>query len=83
MLTSTFLVWLLLALAATVTLLPAAWRRLELSRAKHPSIAGHAKLSRRIAAQVPFVSYDEQKFFACDGAHAVDEDQCITRSVPR
>ena len=36
MLTSTSLLWLLLALAAAVVLLPAAWRRLELSRAKHP-----------------------------------------------
>jgi glutamate-1-semialdehyde 2,1-aminomutase len=68
MLTSTSLIWPLLALAAIVTLLPAALRRLELSRAKHPSIAGHAKLSRRLAAQMPFVSYDEHKFFACDGA---------------
>ena len=45
-----------------------AWRRLELSRAKHPSLAGHAKLSRRMAAWLPFYSYDEQRFFACDGA---------------
>src|SRR6185369_16769263 len=68
MLTSTSLVWPLLAAAAIATGVPAAWRRLQLSRAKHPSIAGHAKLSRRIAAQIPFVSYDEHKFFACDGA---------------
>ncbi len=68
MLTSTSLVWLLLALATILIGVPATWRRLELGRAKHPSIAGHAKLSRRIAAQVPLVSYDEQKFFACDGA---------------
>ena len=68
MLTSTSSVWLLLALAAIVTAVPAVWRRLQLSRAKHPSIAGHAKLSRRIAAQVPFISYDEHTFFACDGA---------------
>ncbi|HEY2403112.1 MAG TPA: hypothetical protein VGI23_22355, partial [Steroidobacteraceae bacterium] len=33
--------------------------RLELSRAKHPSLAGHAKWSRRIAALVPFYAYDE------------------------
>src|SRR5262245_60487944 len=67
MLTTTSLLWLLPALAAA-TGGPAAWRRLQLSRAKHPSIAGHAKLSRRIAAQVPFVSYDEDKFFGCDDA---------------
>ena len=51
-------------------LLPAAWRRLQLSRAKHPSIAGHARLSRRIAGQIPFVGYDDRKFFDCDGAPA-------------
>src|SRR5712671_3881644 len=68
MLTSTSLVWLLPAFVAISILMPAAWRRLELSRAKHPSIAGHAKFSRRIAAQVRFVSYDKRKFFACDDA---------------
>jgi glutamate-1-semialdehyde 2,1-aminomutase len=34
-----------------------AWRRLELSRAKHPSLAGHAKLSRRLAALLPYYGY--------------------------
>src|SRR5262245_43358862 len=47
-----------------------AWRRLELSRAKHPSLAGHAKLSRRLAGMLPYYAYDERQFFACDGAPA-------------
>ena len=42
--------------------------RLELSRAKHPSLAGHARLARRIAALVPGYGYDEERFFRADGA---------------
>src|SRR5579859_6315861 len=40
--------------------------RLELSLAKHPSLAGHAKMARRIASLVPFYEYDEQRFFRSD-----------------
>jgi glutamate-1-semialdehyde 2,1-aminomutase len=40
--------------------------RLELSKAKHPSLAGHSRLSRRIAALVPFYEYDEAGFFRSD-----------------
>src|SRR5262245_65520013 len=58
-----------LAIAA-LWLLHRAWRRLELSRAKHPSLAGHAKMSRRLAALLPYYGYDEQQFFACDSAPA-------------
>jgi glutamate-1-semialdehyde 2,1-aminomutase len=42
--------------------------RLELSRAKYPSLAGHARWSRRVAALIPFYAYDERRFFRCDGA---------------
>ena len=42
--------------------------RLELSRAKHPSLSGHARLARRVAALVPFYEYDEEQFFKSDGA---------------
>ena len=42
--------------------------RLRLSRAKHPSLTGHAKMSRRFAALVPFYEYGEQAFFSVDGA---------------
>src|SRR5262245_63305329 len=59
-----------LAAIAALWLLRRAWRRLELSRAKHPSLAGHAKMSRRLAALLPYYGYDEQQFFACDGAPA-------------
>ena len=62
--------WPLAALVAGFWLLNRAWRRLELSRAKHPSLAGHAKLSRRIAALLPSYAYDEHEIFACDSAPA-------------
>ena len=44
--------------------------RLELSGAKHRSLAGHARWSRRFAALVPFYEYDLQQFFSVDGAPA-------------
>jgi glutamate-1-semialdehyde 2,1-aminomutase len=43
-------------------------RRWQLSRAKHPSLRGHARLSRRLAAEVPFYAYDEETFFRSDDA---------------
>jgi glutamate-1-semialdehyde 2,1-aminomutase len=43
-------------------------QRLELSQAKHKSLAGHSRLSRRIAALVPFYDYGEDRFFSSDGA---------------
>ena len=42
--------------------------RLRLSRAKHPSLRGHARMSRRLARLVPFYEYDESEALACDGA---------------
>jgi len=44
------------------------WIRLRLSRAKHGSLAGHSKWSRRIAGWIPSFDYDEQAFFCSDGA---------------
>lgn len=44
------------------------YRRLQLSRAKHPSLRGHARWSRRIARLVPYYAYDEDEFFASDDA---------------
>jgi len=56
------------AIAAAVALAPAAVRRFRLSRAKHPSPAGHARISKRLARLVPIYQYGEQEFFRCDGA---------------
>ncbi|MAT93723.1 MAG: glutamate-1-semialdehyde 2,1-aminomutase [Halioglobus sp.] len=44
--------------------------RLRLSLAKHPSIRGHAKWSRRLARQVAPYHFDREKFLASDGAPA-------------
>jgi glutamate-1-semialdehyde 2,1-aminomutase len=41
-------------------------RRLELSRAKHRSLTGHARMARRVASLVPFYEYDEHRFFRSD-----------------
>lgn len=42
--------------------------RLQLSRAKHPSLRGHSKWSRRIAAKIPYFTYAESEYFNSDGA---------------
>jgi glutamate-1-semialdehyde 2,1-aminomutase len=44
--------------------------RLQLSRAKHGSLAGHSRIARRFAAWVPFYEYNESEFFAVDAAPA-------------
>ncbi len=53
------------AVAAMLSWAPGRWR---LSRAKHRSLTGHARISRRLAGLVPFYSYGEHEFFASDGA---------------
>ena len=53
---------------AAVTALLALRRRLALSRAKHPSLTGHARMARRVASLMPFYDYDERRFFSCDDA---------------
>jgi glutamate-1-semialdehyde 2,1-aminomutase len=44
--------------------------RLELSLAKHRSLAGHPRMARRIAALLPNYSYSEHEIFTVDGAPA-------------
>ncbi|HJY77315.1 MAG TPA: aminotransferase class III-fold pyridoxal phosphate-dependent enzyme [Burkholderiales bacterium] len=64
--------WVLYGLGAAgaALSLPALKARLELSLAKHPSLAGHARLARRIAALVPGYAYDDDRIFRTDGAPA-------------
>lgn len=57
-----------LGFLALVYLLNKAWLRIQLSRAKHPSLRGHSKWSRRIASVIKSFSYDHQVFFQTDGA---------------
>ena len=60
---------ILIGLAAAAALfLPAVRMRLELSKAKHPSLTGHARMARRVAALVPYYAYDEDRFFRSDAA---------------
>jgi glutamate-1-semialdehyde 2,1-aminomutase len=65
--TETLFLWLLGATAVAASAFPLR-QRLELSQAKHPSLVGHARMARRIAALVPFYEYDESRFFRADGA---------------
>jgi glutamate-1-semialdehyde 2,1-aminomutase len=55
------------AAAALLTLgLTKGRKRLQLSRAKHPGVVGHAKMGKRIAGMIPFYEYDDQRFFTAD-----------------
>ena len=42
--------------------------RLQLSKAKHRSLAGHPRIARFVASLVPFYQYDEARFFSADAA---------------
>lgn len=59
---------LLLGAAAGVYLLRLGYRRLLLSRAKHPSLRGHSRMAKRVARQVRSWSFDEPCFFSADDA---------------
>jgi glutamate-1-semialdehyde 2,1-aminomutase len=59
-----------LAAGALLLGLTKAKARLELSLAKHRSLAGHPRTARRIAALLPTYSYDEAQAFGLDGAPA-------------
>ena len=47
------------------------WRihvRLRLSRAKHPSLAGHVRMAKRVARLIPTYEFASDRFFSVDGA---------------
>ncbi|NJD25841.1 MAG: aminotransferase class III-fold pyridoxal phosphate-dependent enzyme [Betaproteobacteria bacterium] len=58
----------LVAAGALALALPRLKRRLELSRAKHPSLTGHSRMAKRIARQIPYYEYSEEGFFNADDA---------------
>jgi len=58
----------LVVCAVLVFALQRALVRLQLSRAKHRSLAGHSRMARRFASVVPFYEYDEAHFFRADAA---------------
>ena len=59
---------LLIGASALALSLPLLWARLKLSRAKHRSLAGHARIARRVARQIPAFFYNEEEFYGSDGA---------------
>ncbi|TXN02676.1 aminotransferase class III-fold pyridoxal phosphate-dependent enzyme [Methylobacterium sp. WL64] len=52
--------------AAALFALPKAAQRLQLSRAKHPSLTGHARMARRVAGLIPHYAYSQRAFFRSD-----------------
>ena len=52
----------LFAAAAAVVAVPLAARRLRLSFAKHPSLAGHGRMASWLARRLPGYRYDEARF---------------------
>ena len=58
--------WIGLGLLAALS--PKIYQRLQLSRAKHRSLAGHSKMAKGLARLLPGYSLDETRFFNCDGA---------------
>jgi glutamate-1-semialdehyde 2,1-aminomutase len=50
--------------------LPRFKRRIELSRAKHRSLAGHSRMAKRVASLIPGYAYGAERFFASDDAPA-------------
>src|ERR1700730_12716664 len=58
------------AIVASAYALRAGRMRLQLSKAKHRSLHGHARMSQRFAELVPFYEYGEERFFSADDAPA-------------
>src|SRR6202046_4215522 len=56
------------AVIGTAAVFPKLRARLDLSRAKHRSLSGHSKMSRRVARLIPFYEFDINDFFRSDGA---------------
>jgi len=56
------------AVVGTAAVFPKLRARLALSRAKHRSLTGHAKMSRLAARLIPFYEFDIGDFFQSDGA---------------
>ena len=56
------------AVAGAAAVFPTVKARLALSRAKHRSLSGHSKMSRRVARLIPFYEFSNEQFFNVDGA---------------
>jgi len=62
------LLWYIAGALALLLALRSLWLRLLLSRAKHPSLGGHARIARLVARLVRYYEYDETRFFNADDA---------------
>lgn len=60
--------WYVVGGALALWFLPKAWRRLQLSRAKHRSLAGHTRMALRLSRLLPNYDLGEHEVFAADGA---------------
>jgi glutamate-1-semialdehyde 2,1-aminomutase len=58
------------AIAGAAVTFPKLQARLALSRAKHRSLTGHSKMSKRVARLIPFYEFGDKDFFCSDGAPA-------------
>lgn len=58
-----------------VWLTPKIWQRAQLSRAKHRSLAGHSRMAKRLAKWLPEYEYNDEQFFAADGAPSAIQEQ--------
>jgi len=67
-------IYLICFLISTYTIYKATIR-LRLSRAKHKSLRGHAKWSRRISKLIPYFEYSEKQFYCSDKAPAAIESK--------
>ena len=61
-------VQLALSLGALALTIPYVKKRLELSRAKHPSLTGHSRMAKRVVSFLPGYEFSEEQFFSCDDA---------------
>jgi glutamate-1-semialdehyde 2,1-aminomutase len=62
--------WFVLGGLVLAFLLRKLYVRLQLSAAKHRSLAGHSRMARRFASWVPFYEYGEADMFGVDAAPA-------------
>lgn len=46
----------------------AVYRRLQLSRAKHPGLSGHVRMAKRVSGLLPYYALEGDGFYACDDA---------------
>ena len=68
----------LVAAMAAAVLLQRVVQRLQLSFAKHPSLGGHLRMSKRFAHWLPAYSYSPETWFSVD---AVPPDIAHTRQT--